>query len=76
MSGLNTYVEGHVCPATGPEGVAIAAAAANWAVGSMANVIPGPILGPLGPGQLRHDDCHPGTRGELFLGEQMVAFFD
>ena len=76
ISELNTYVEGHVCPATGPDGVAIAAAAADWAAASLSNVARGPTIGPLSPDLLGHDDCHPNTRGELALGEDLVAFFD
>jgi hypothetical protein len=76
VSPLNFY-EGIVCDATGADGPAISAEAADWAAGSLSNVLRGPDLGPLKPEHIGvRDNCHPNKAGEMLLGGQLVAFFD
>ena len=76
ISPLNFY-EGIVCDATGPDGPAIAAQAADWAASTFSSVQRGPNLGPLKPEHIgQGDNCHPNNQGELLLGGQLVAFFD
>ncbi len=77
VSPLNFYADGHVCTSTGVDGPAIAAAAADWAGATFANVARGPDLGPLEPSHIGvRDDCHPNGAGESLLGQQLVSFFD
>ncbi len=76
VSPLNFYVDGHVCPATGPAGQAIAVEIADWAAATLDNVERGPDTGPLGPAELSGDDCHLNTAGKAVVGEQLVAWFD
>jgi hypothetical protein len=75
ISPLNSYEEGHVCDATGPDGPAVAADLADWADENL-GTLRGPDTGPLGPEHLRRDGCHLNQFGGELVGEQLVAFFD
>ena len=75
VSPLNSYVEGHVCSATGVDGPAIAAELADWAVEGL-GVFRGPDTGPVGPAELRRDGCHLNAAGVALVGSQLAAFFD
>lgn len=76
ISGLNTYEDGVVCDATGVDGPAISAETAQWGAQNLSDVFLGPMLGPLGSGDLARDNCHPNSAGEALLGAQLVEFFD
>ena len=76
LSPLNFYGPGLVCNLTGAEGVTVAAAIADWGAANLDNVHRGPDTGPLSEAQLVGDGCHLNPEGKLFVGEQLVEFFD
>ncbi len=77
ISPINFYGGGQVCSATGADGPAIAAQAADWGAATFGTVLRGPDLGPLLPEHIgQRDDCHPNKAGETLLGGQLVEFFD
>ena len=76
LSPLNFYESGHVCDLTGPSGVDVAAAIADWGASNLTNVFRGPDTGPLSSSQLVSDGCHLNSVGIAFVGQQLVAFFD
>ena len=77
FSPINSYADGAVCSAIGPDGPDLAADAANIAAGTIDGVSRGPDLGPLLPQHIgRRDDCHPNQEGSRLLGQQLVDFFD
>ena len=76
LSPLNFYGPGLVCNLTGAEGVTVAAAIADCGAANLDNVYRGPDTGPLSEAQLVGDGCHLNPEAELFVGEQLVEFFD
>ena len=76
LSPLNFYGPGLVCNLTGTEGVIVAAAIVDWGAANLDNVYRGPDTGPLSEAQLVGDGCHLNPEGELFVGQQLVEFFD
>ncbi len=76
LSPANFREPGVVCNLTGAEGVTVAAAIADWGTANLDNVHRGPDTGPLSEAQLVGDGCHLNPDGELFVGEQLVEFFD
>ncbi len=77
ISPINSYVEGYVCSAVGPEGATIAAITADWAATNLENVSRGPDFGPLSDAEIgRRDDCHPNGAGERLLGQQLLEFIE
>lgn len=77
ISPINFYGDGQVCTAIGPEGPAIAAQTADWAVANLTDVTRGPDLGPMLPEHIGlRDDCHLGRSGRALAGTQLVSFFD
>jgi len=74
VSPLNGFTEGD-CSSTGTYGQPNTVGLADWAAaGHMA--YRGPDTGPLDHTQLISDNCHLNEKGELFVGAQLVAFFD
>lgn len=77
ISPVNTFADDVDCSTIGPEGPAIAAEAADWAVANLPGVERGPDLGPISADQMDPTSaCHPNRDGSLVLGEQLVEFFD
>ncbi len=74
VSAQEDYSGGSVCDNSGADGpVRMQTVVDQLVAGGYA--LPGPVMGPLGPSQLR-DECHADTAGKQLLGNQLRAFFD
>lgn len=73
VSAEQDYSGGHVCPNGGADGATRMQAVADQLVAG-GFVLPGPLMGPLSPTQLR-DDCHANPAGKTLLGTQLKDFF-
>lgn len=68
------YTDGHVCLIAGSDGPARMRSLAEALVAG-GYALAGPVMGPLGPRQLR-DSCHANADGMGLMGGQLREFFD
>ncbi len=78
VSALPEFPE-HTCELTGSEGIERANELVEELVEKNSDVLTGPVIGPLYPGDIDNGDetrCHPGLGGAIMTGRQLIEFFD
>lgn len=75
ISPVSSYSPSGLCNSLGAHASLVGAQIANWATINL-GTRRGPSLGPIYKSQIESDNCHLSGKGEEYIGQQLVDFFD